>query len=90
MGRTLAILGIVAVLGLLAGCRCCPQDNQLPTTDAACRCGMTCAWPLEGHTVDEGEPQLMPQTNRVVGCPGFTDGYRYTKLPFGCDTRYDK
>ena len=36
------------------------------------------------------EPQLMPQTNRVFNCPGFTDGYRYTKLPFACDTRYDK
>ena len=91
MGRTILVLGLLVAALLISGCRCCPQGGPNIPTDAACRgtCWGPC-WPLERNNLGTGEVQLTPSLNKAFNCPGYSEGFKYTQLPWRCDTRYDK
>ena len=90
MGKTLIVLGLFAASLLLAGCSCCAQGGPRKSENAACRGGSWPCWPLEGNHLGQTEPQLTPALNKSLNCPGHSDGFCYTKLPWKCDTRYDR
>lgn len=86
------LLVFVAGSGLLAGCSstadsswCCAPGAEPESTDAACRCGTTCMWPPERHTLERGEVPLTPSLNKFLCCPTFDNTYRYTRAPIECD-----
>lgn len=88
----LVLIVFVAGAGLLAGCSstadsswCCEPGAAAESTDAACRCGTTCTWPPERHTLERGEVPLTPTLNKFLGCPCFEEDYRYTRAPIECD-----